>query len=93
MMEFDEGAGAVFVAIGGDDGVVVGGIFAGDNDGFSVHAVFQGIELNREAARPSTERGYSSESSPSWRLFGLGMPYSRRIIRSRGCSGWMAVSD
>jgi hypothetical protein len=38
------GLGAEVAVVVGDEGVVVGGIFAGDDDGGGVDAVFQGIE-------------------------------------------------
>ena len=38
------GFGTEVAVVGGDEGVVVGGIFAGDDDGGGVDAVFQGIE-------------------------------------------------
>ena len=36
--------GTEVAVVVGDEGVVVGGIFAGDDDGGGVDAVFQGIE-------------------------------------------------
>ena len=42
--DFGWGFGAEVAVVGGGESVVVGGIFAGDDDGGGVDAVFQGIE-------------------------------------------------
>ena len=48
---FGGGLGAEVAMVGGGESVVAGGIFAGDDDGGGIDAVFQGIDL------PSAERG------------------------------------
>ena len=41
---FGGGLGAVLVEVMGDEGLVIGGVFAGDDDGFGVDAMLQGVE-------------------------------------------------
>ena len=41
---FGGGLGAVLVVVVGGEGVVIGGVFAGDDDGGGVDAVLQGVE-------------------------------------------------
>ena len=41
---FGGGLGVVLVHVFSDKGVVIGGVFAGDDDGFGVDAVLQGVE-------------------------------------------------
>ena len=36
--------GTVFLLVLGDEGVVVGGVFAGDDDGGGIDSVLQGVE-------------------------------------------------
>src|SRR5258706_571469 len=65
--------GADGVVVVGDESVVVGGIFAGDDDGGGVDAVFQGIEAGRGLALGGAGSG------------GLLRVGAIRVDLSRGC--------